>query len=75
MARMTFTITEAANLLGIGRTAAYQAARDGKIPIITIGGRRLVPVGLFEKFLGVEPGSISLPPNELKSSGLEPNND
>ena len=60
--RMTLTITEAAILLGIGRSAAYQAARNGKIPVINIGGRKLVPVGSLEKFLGVEPGTISLTP-------------
>jgi hypothetical protein len=30
--RTTVTVTEAAKLLGIGRTAAYEAARRGELP-------------------------------------------
>lgn len=40
---LTLTVTEAADLLGISRGAAYQAVRDGHIPHVTIGRRILVP--------------------------------
>lgn len=39
--RATYTIEEAATILGIGRTSAYRAARSGEIPTIKIG-RRIV---------------------------------
>ena len=40
---MTLTIEEAAQLLGIGRQSAYQAARAGELPTIRLGRRMLVP--------------------------------
>jgi excisionase family DNA binding protein len=39
----TYTVEEAARLLGIGRTAAYDAVKRGDIPTIRIGRRLLVP--------------------------------
>ncbi len=43
-------------LLGIGEYAAYEAARRGEIPTIQIGKRKLVPVAVGEKTLGLDPG-------------------
>jgi excisionase family DNA binding protein len=40
---LTITVEEAARLFGISRGLAYQAVRDGSIPSISIGRRRLVP--------------------------------
>jgi excisionase family DNA binding protein len=40
--RRTYTVEDAAKLLGISRAAAYAAARTGELPVIPIGGRRLV---------------------------------
>lgn len=42
--RVTLTIEEAAGLLGLGRTAAYEAARRGEIPSRRLGRRVVVPV-------------------------------
>jgi excisionase family DNA binding protein len=42
--RATITVTEAAKLLGIGRTAAYEAARRGELPTRRLGHRLVVPV-------------------------------
>ena len=41
MDRLTFTVTEVAELLGISRTTAYECVRRGEIPSLTLG-RRLV---------------------------------
>ena len=49
--RDTYTIQEAGQRLGIGRNAAYDAARRGEIPTIKIGRRLLVPKRLFERLL------------------------
>ena len=49
--RKTLTILEAANALGIGRNAAYEAARRGEIPTIRIGKRIVVPRAAFEQML------------------------
>lgn len=50
--RITLTIDEVASLLGIGRTAAYEAARRGEIPTRKLGRRVLVPVPAFRAWLG-----------------------
>jgi excisionase family DNA binding protein len=42
--RATISVEEAAELLGIGRTAAYEAARRGQLPTCRLGRRLLVPV-------------------------------
>jgi excisionase family DNA binding protein len=41
--RLTWTITEAAKLLGISRATAYEAAHRGELPVRLIGRRMLVP--------------------------------
>ena len=50
-ARLTITVEEAGRLLGIGRNAAYEAARRGEIPTIRIGKRLLVPLVALERKL------------------------
>jgi excisionase family DNA binding protein len=40
----TITIEQTAQLLGLGRTAAYDAARRGELPTRRLGRRLLVPV-------------------------------
>jgi excisionase family DNA binding protein len=41
--RLTWTIPEAAELLGISKDSAYEAARRGELPVRVIGRRLLVP--------------------------------
>jgi excisionase family DNA binding protein len=36
---LTYTVEEAAELVGIGRNKAYEAAKTGEIPTIKIGKR------------------------------------
>ncbi len=52
--KITGTIAEAAELLGIGRNQAYEAAHRGDIPVIRIGKRYLVKWQVFLKMLGAE---------------------
>ena len=40
--KQTMSIAEAADYLGILRNSAYEAARRGELPILTIGRRILV---------------------------------
>ena len=42
--KLTLTVPEAAALLGIGKSLAYDAIRRGEIPSIRVGHRFLVPV-------------------------------
>lgn len=52
-ARLTLSVEEVAVLLGLGRTAAYEAARRGEIPSRKLGRRVIVPVPALLKWLGV----------------------
>jgi excisionase family DNA binding protein len=52
--RITLTVEEVASLLGLGRTAAYEAARRGQIPSRRLGRRVVVPVPALLEWLGAE---------------------
>ncbi len=52
-ARLTLSVDEVASLLGLGRTAAYEAARRGEIPSRRLGRRVIVPVPALLDWLGV----------------------
>ncbi len=49
--RLTYTVEEAACILGISRNSAYEAVRRGELPTIRIGRRILIPRSRFEDFL------------------------
>jgi excisionase family DNA binding protein len=51
MDKKTMSVSEAGKVLGIGRSAAYEAARSGQLPTIRIGRRILVPLVAFERLL------------------------
>jgi excisionase family DNA binding protein len=40
--RLTLTILEASRQLGISRGLTYQLAREGKLPVIRLGQKRLL---------------------------------
>jgi len=48
---VTYSIPEAAALLGINRNTAYEAAARGELPVIKIGKRLLVPRARLEAML------------------------
>lgn len=49
----TVTIERAGEILGIGRSTAYELLRRGEFPVrvVPIGRRRMVPTVLLERFL------------------------
>mgnify|MGYP001117034482 CR=1 FL=1 len=49
--RLTLTVEEAAHLLGISRGLAYELARCGKLPVVRLGRRLLVPKAALNKML------------------------
>ena len=51
MERLTVTVPEAAQLLGVSRMTAYSAVREGSIPSVRIGRRLLVPRAALERLL------------------------
>jgi excisionase family DNA binding protein len=61
--KLTLSVPEAGQVLGIGRAAAYDAARAGQIPTVRIGKRLLVPVAALERLLAI--GVLPLGANDL----------
>ena len=49
--KLVYTVEEAGKLLGIGRSAAYEAARSGELPVIRIGRRWLVSKQALDRML------------------------
>ncbi|MDQ3462989.1 MAG: helix-turn-helix domain-containing protein [Actinomycetota bacterium] len=58
--RVTITVEEAAALLGIGRSAAYEAARRGQLPTRRVGRRLLVPLPALLEWLGAHRASAEV---------------
>ena len=52
--RRTYTVEEAAQLIGISRATAYAAANDGSLPTINIRGRKLVLKAALDRMLAGE---------------------
>ena len=61
------TVEEAAKLLRIGRSAAYDAARRGDIPVIRVGRLLRVPRHRLEALLGIPEGRS--PAEEAETAG------
>lgn len=72
--RRTYSVVEAARMLGIGRNQGYEAVRRGDIPSIMIGKRRLIPRAAFDRLLGedtVDPDTDSSSSGEAAARGAE----
>ena len=54
--RLVYTIAETAKLLSLSKGLAYQLAREGKIPVIRLGRRLVVPKISIQRMLA-EAGS------------------
>ncbi len=52
-AKATISVEQTAKVLGLGRTAAYEAARRGEFPTRRLGRRVIVPVPALLEWLGV----------------------
>jgi excisionase family DNA binding protein len=49
--RLTLSVTEVAEVLGVSRAHAYMLVRDGRIPSLRLGRRLVVPRKALEAFL------------------------
>ncbi len=52
--RPTLTVEEAGEILGLGRSGAYDAAKRGEIPTIRFGRRLVVPTAALRRMLGFD---------------------
>ena len=53
--RLVYSVSEAAELLGIGRSTAYELVARGELPSVAIGDRRVITRPALAELLGVEP--------------------
>jgi excisionase family DNA binding protein len=49
--RSTFTVEEMAEILGLSRCSAYAAVKNGEVPVVTVGRRKIVPRVALEQML------------------------
>lgn len=60
--RLTLSVEEAANVLGISRALAYELVRRGELPRLRLGRRVVVPRQALEDFIGAAHGrEVALP--------------
>ena len=48
---LAISVEQAAKELGIGRNFAYELARTGRLPVVRLGRRLLVPRAALERML------------------------
>ena len=65
--RLTYSIPEAARLLGLSKSTAYRAVESGDLPAIRLRGRLLVPRALLMQMLEQNRGH-----GEMKENDLDP---
>jgi excisionase family DNA binding protein len=63
--RLTYSVAEAAKLLGMSTAVAYERTRTGELPSIRIGSRILIPRRRLEKLLGVSAEEDGPPEHSL----------
>ena len=57
--RKTYTVEEAARVLGISRNSAYEAVRLGQVSHLKIGRRIIIPRAALERMLELQPGDVT----------------
>lgn len=63
--RPVLSVEEAGKLLGLGRSAAYEAVRRGEIPVLRFGRRLCVPCAALRRLVGLdEPTAPTAAPDE-----------
>ncbi len=67
MDRWTVTVEEAAQMLGISRSSAYECVHRGELRALRLGRRLVVPRAALEELLGVSPTAASVP-GDVESS-------
>jgi len=54
LAGLTVGVPVAGQLIGVSRNSSYKAAKNGEIPTIEIGNRKLVPTSWLRTKLGLD---------------------
>lgn len=51
MEKLTYSIPEAAETLGISKSYAYELVKQGRLPVLEIGRRKVVPKDFLEEWI------------------------
>lgn len=51
MEKIVYTVSEAAELLGISKSYAYDLVKQKKLPVLEIGKRRVIPKRMLEEWI------------------------
>lgn len=62
MVRRTYTVDEAASLLGISRSTAYECVRTGELPSLRFRRRIVIPAHALEQLIEAAGHSVPLDP-------------
>lgn len=54
MEKLVYSIQEAADLLGISRSYTYELVRNGTIPVLELGNKRVIPKEKFKQWINKE---------------------
>lgn len=68
--RLTLDVPAAGRLLGVSRVTAYQLVREGKLPVLRLGKRLVVPKVALERMLE-EAGKPKESSESAKAGGLK----
>ncbi len=54
MEKLVFSIPEAAEVLGIGKSLCYRLAKSEELPAIKLGSRYVIPKQALERFISMD---------------------
>ena len=54
ISRQTFTVTEAAEIIGVGRSTFYELVKSGRVPSLRLGRRVVIPTQVIESMLTLQ---------------------
>ena len=54
MEKLVYSIQGAADLLGISRSYAYELVRNGTLPVLELGRKRVIPKEKFKQWVNGE---------------------
>jgi len=63
--RRFYSLPEAAQVLGVGRSSLERGWRSGSVPTVKIGGRRVVPIAWVDQLANEAMQNFSVEPSEF----------
>ncbi|MGF7009837.1 excisionase family DNA binding protein [Lachnospiraceae bacterium PF1-22] len=51
MEKLAYSVCETADLLGISKTHAYQLVKEGVLPVLELGKRKVIPKELLNNWI------------------------